>query len=254
MKDKDLIIHGKVENGTVKLGDKLALMPSGNFGQVMLLLDAKGMPVKYAAPGENIQIRLNIADEESVKRGDVLCHRDEMMPVTDIFEAEIDILDLLDYKPILSKGYNCIMHIHTYNDEITIKDIIRSDQTDDKGEVTTKHKPQFARSQTKIICRVVPRNPLAMEKFDTIQQMGRFTLRDEGKTIAVGKVLKYKPYAKGIVGTQAAKKDVSAVTKQLAQATITTQKEDVVFNMDTGETATKKKDMEAINEDDEDQE
>lgn len=26
--------------------------------------------------------------------------------------------------------------------------------------------------------------------------MGRFTLRDEGKTIAVGKVLKYKPYNK----------------------------------------------------------
>lgn len=30
--------------------------------------------------------------------------------------------------------------------------------------------------------------------------MGRFTLRDEGKTIAVGKVLKYKPYVKGVVG------------------------------------------------------
>lgn len=29
MKDKDLIVHGKVENGTVKIGDKLALMPSG---------------------------------------------------------------------------------------------------------------------------------------------------------------------------------------------------------------------------------
>jgi len=30
MKEKDLVIHGKVENGTIKLGDKLALMPSGN--------------------------------------------------------------------------------------------------------------------------------------------------------------------------------------------------------------------------------
>jgi peptide chain release factor subunit 3 len=138
MKDKDLIIHGKVENGTVKLGDKMALMPSGNYCQVMLLLDAKGMPVLYAEPGENVQIRLNIGDEDSVKRGDVLCHRDDMMPVTDIFEAEMDILDLLDYKPILSKGYNCIMHIHTYNDEITIKDIISSEETSDKGIVTTK--------------------------------------------------------------------------------------------------------------------
>lgn len=30
--------------------------------------------------------------------------------------------------------------------------------------------------------------------------MGRFTLRDDGKTICVGKVLKYKPYTKGVVG------------------------------------------------------
>lgn len=123
-----------------------------------------------------------------------------MMPVTDIFEAEIDVLELLEYKPILSKGYTCIMHIHTYNDEISIKDIVRTEEIDEKGEKIVKQKPQFAKSHMKIICRVQPRQPLALEKFDSIQQMGRFTLRDEGKTIAVGKVLKYKPYSKGIVG------------------------------------------------------
>jgi len=42
MKDKDLIVHGKVENGTIKLGDKLAMMPSGVPAQVMGLLDGKG--------------------------------------------------------------------------------------------------------------------------------------------------------------------------------------------------------------------
>ena len=30
MKDATLIVHGKVENGTICLGDKLAIMPSGN--------------------------------------------------------------------------------------------------------------------------------------------------------------------------------------------------------------------------------
>ena len=92
-----------------------------------------------------------------------------MMPVTEIFEAEMDVLDLLDYKPIMSKGYNCIMHIHTYNDEVTIKDIVRSEEIDEKNEVVVKHKPQFTRSQTKIICRIVPRTPMALEKFETIQ-------------------------------------------------------------------------------------
>jgi peptide chain release factor subunit 3 len=61
-----------------------------------------------------------------------------MMPVTEIFEAEIDVLDLLDYKPILSKGYTCIMHIHTFNDEVTIKDILRSEELNEKGEKVIK--------------------------------------------------------------------------------------------------------------------
>jgi len=69
-----------------------------------------------------------------------------MMPVTDIFEAEMDILDLLEYKPIISKGYSCMMHIHTFNDEIVIKDIIKSFEKDEKGSVKEKLKPQFARS------------------------------------------------------------------------------------------------------------
>lgn len=32
--------------------------------------------------------------------------------------------------------------------------------------------------------------PICIEKFDTLQALGRFTLRDEGRTIAIGKVTK----------------------------------------------------------------
>jgi len=46
--------------------------------------------------------------------------------------------------------------------------------------------------------------------------MGRFTLRDEGKTICVGKVLKYKPYAKGVLGVGAAKAEHAADAARVA--------------------------------------
>jgi len=115
-----------------------------------------------------VQIRLNVADEDSVKRGDVLCHREKMMPVTNCIEAELDVLDLLDYKPILSKGYNCIMHIHTYNDEVVIQEIMRSEEQTEKGAPIIKLKPQYTKSQTKIICRIAPRNPVSIEKFEVM--------------------------------------------------------------------------------------
>jgi len=54
MKEKDLVIHGKIENGTVRLGDKLALMPSGSPAQVLGLLDGRGQVVTVAYPGENV--------------------------------------------------------------------------------------------------------------------------------------------------------------------------------------------------------
>ena len=99
-------MFGKIESGTVNLGDRLSLMPSNLPCQVQSLYNSKGEPVRYAKPGENIQIRLlQINDENQVNKGDVLCLRDQLMPVSDLFEAEIEVLELLSYKPILSKGY-----------------------------------------------------------------------------------------------------------------------------------------------------
>ena len=91
------------------------------------------------------------------------------MPVTEVFEAEIDVLDLLEYKPIITRGYTCMMHIHTYHDEVVIKDIVKAWEKNDRGEVTEKQKPQFVRSQTKMICRITTKGPVSLEKFDAIQ-------------------------------------------------------------------------------------
>jgi hypothetical protein len=107
----------------------------------------------------------------------------------------------------------------------------------------------------KIICRIVPRNPIAIEKFDVIPQMGRFTLRDEGKTIAVGKVLKYKPYTKGIVGAEKNRDDTkTALTKQMGDVVITNSAPEMVFDMETGELKPKKPEMVSIAEGDENDE
>lgn len=155
----------------------------------------------------------------------------------------MDILELISYKPILSKGYQCILHIHTVADEATIKDIMVSYEKSEKGEVTEKQKPQFAKSFSKIICRIQTRIPIPIEKHDILPQLGRFTLRDEGRTIAVGKVLRYKP-AKEVVGGLAATlsggaKSVEEEKKAQSSGQSSSKKEDLVYDMDTGETLTR---------------
>lgn len=111
---------------------------------------------------------LHLQDESVVNKGDVLCNRDILMPVTDLFEAEVEVLELLSYKPILSKGYQFILHIHTVADEAHIKEILVSYEKNDKGEVVEKQKPQFTMSNTRIICRIQTRIPIPLEKHDSI--------------------------------------------------------------------------------------
>jgi peptide chain release factor subunit 3 len=149
--------------------------------------------VRYAKPGENVKLRLNIESEDRVNKGDVICHRNtHVVPVSELFEAELEILQLIDYKAIISKGYQCIIHIHNVSEEVTIKEILISFEKTEKGEIIEKQRPQYAKSFNRIICRIQIRIPIPLEKYDTMARLGRFILRDEGKTIAVGKVLKYK--------------------------------------------------------------
>jgi len=40
------------------------------------------------------------------------------------------------------------------------------------------------------MCRIQVNDTICVEKFSDFPQLGRFTLRDEGKTVAIGKVMK----------------------------------------------------------------
>jgi hypothetical protein len=146
---------------------------------------------------------------------------------------------LIDYKPIMSKGYQCILHIHTVSDDATIKEILISYEKNEKGEIVEKQMPKYAKSFNRIICRIQTRIPIPLEKHDTMAQLGRFTLRDEGKTIAVGKVLKYKPAA-NTIAAGAKKEEVKSEStpKPTTTAATTSVKQDLIYDMESGEMLT----------------
>lgn len=86
--------------------------------------------------------------------------------------------------------------------------------------------------------------------------MGRFTLRDEGKTIAVGKVLKYKPvkiqslFTNTQANTNAGSANIGSdnvivnganVSAKIETSATTDKKqtEELVYDLDTGEMVTR---------------
>ena len=71
-----------------------------------------------------------------------------------------------------------------------------------KAEINRKTKAEtkvkFVRSQSRVKAFVKTKNVLCGEKYETFNNLGRFSMRYEGSTIAIGKILKVKPYKKSI--------------------------------------------------------
>lgn len=64
------------------------------------------------------------------------------MPVTDEFVAQMQIMELLEHKSLMSAGYNAVCHMHTSTEEITIMKLL--DELDPKTGESKKKLPKFA--------------------------------------------------------------------------------------------------------------
>jgi len=182
-----LVILGKIEAGILRAGDTLVAHPGGIQFTVFQIENDAGV-LTIARPGENVRvISKGGLEEENIWRGAMLCHQDKPPCISADFVAQIQILELLEHKSLFSAGYECVLHIHTAVEEVTVTLLL--EKLSNKTGKTECKLPKYVQSKDFVIAHLTLVRPVAMEKFDNFQQLGRFTLRDEGKTVALGKIL-----------------------------------------------------------------
>lgn len=82
------------------------------------------------------------------------------------------MLELLEHKPVISNGYQAMIHIHTISENIEIK-IIEVEYTQSPGgKVEQRIKPKFVKSGAMILVKIKCRLPVTLDKFDVIPQLG----------------------------------------------------------------------------------
>merc|ERR1712183_991586 len=178
------VVIGKVESGGCKIGDVLLLMPNKVEVKVDQLW-SDDIEVTGVTSGENIKAKVKGIEESDVTPGFVLCCPTNPIKTGRVFDAQIVMLDL---KSIICAGYSCILHLQAMAEEVTIKALICL--VDKKTGEKSKTRPRFIKQDQIAIARFVSNHPICMETFKDHPQLGRFTLRDEGTTIAIGKILK----------------------------------------------------------------
>uniref|UniRef100_A0A4W3IFV0 G1 to S phase transition 1 n=1 Tax=Callorhinchus milii TaxID=7868 RepID=A0A4W3IFV0_CALMI len=186
-KDMGTVILGKLESGTITKGYQLVMMPNKHNVEVLGLL-SDDVETDAAGPGENLKIRLKGIEEEEILPGFILCDHNNLCHSGRTFDAQIVIIE---HKSIICPGYNAVLHIHTCIEEVQIAALICL--VDKKSGEKSKTRPRFVKQDQVCIARLKTAGTICLETFKDFPQMGRFTLRDEGKTIAIGKVLKLVP-------------------------------------------------------------
>ncbi|KAF5193431.1 Elongation factor 1-alpha [Thalictrum thalictroides] len=183
-KDMGTVVMGKIESGTICEGDSLLVMPNKAHVKVVAIYCDENK-VRRSGPGENVRVKLTGIEEEDILSGFVLSSIVKPIASVTEFNAQLQIVELLD-NAIFTAGYKAVLHIHSVVDECEIVSLLQ--QIDPKTKKPMKKKVLFVKNGAVVVCRIQVSNIICVEKFSDFPQLGRFTLRSEGKTIAVGKV------------------------------------------------------------------
>jgi peptide chain release factor subunit 3 len=184
-KDMGTIIVGKIDSGVMRKGDTLLVMPNKVPVEIAAIYTEMEEEVDRAICGDNVRIRIRGIDDEDISPGFVLSTPTKPIHAVRQFEAQLAILE---HKSIICAGYSAVMHIHTLSEEVTLPALLH--YFDKATGRKSKKPPQFAKRGQKIVALIETTAPVCVERFADYPQLGRFTLRDEGRTIAIGKITK----------------------------------------------------------------
>lgn len=186
-KSKDLgtVVEGKIESGSIKKGNSLLMMPNRTQVEVSAIYNESEAEIPGAISGEQVKIKLRGIEEEDIQIGFVLTSAKNPIKAVTRFEAQVAIVEV---KSILTTGYSCVMHVHTAVEEVTFTALLHKLEKGTNRK--SKKPPAFAKKGMKIIARIEVAEPVCVEVFSKLPQLGRFTLRDQGQTVAIGKITK----------------------------------------------------------------
>ena len=173
--DSDKVTAGRVESGVLKKGDAVIFQPSGVKGKIERIVKSEG-EMEEAGTGDSVGIVTGCEPE----RGDVCALMGNSPTPTREFLGEAVLLE-----KNLRKGDVLRLRCGTRNVECRIKEI-KEKINSETGEVMERHPAEIGESDAATI--VFATEPLVVEKFSDIPELGRFLLVRQ-RNIGAGVVL-----------------------------------------------------------------
>ncbi|KAH6618128.1 hypothetical protein B0J18DRAFT_436557 [Chaetomium sp. MPI-SDFR-AT-0129] len=163
-------VSGRIEAGSLQMGDALLVQPSGEKAYVKSILSNEA-PVDWAVAGQNVVLHLSQIDPIHVRDGDIICDPNHPIPRADTFTLKALAFDILMPMPVE-------VHRGRLNQAGKIE-VIPAILDKTSGKVTKKN-PKIVKPA--MVARVV----VKLESQVPLEAGQRVVLRSGGQTVAAG--------------------------------------------------------------------
>ncbi|AFH42583.1 elongation factor 1-alpha [Fervidicoccus fontis Kam940] len=178
---------GRVESGVLKKGDRIVFMPPAIVGEVRSI-EMHHTQIEKAEPGDNIGFNVRGVTKTDIKRGDVAGHLTNPPTIAKEFTARLFIIW---HPSAVTVGYTPVIHAHTASIAAKITELVS--KLDPRTGKEAEKNPQFLKQGDTAIVKFQPIKQMVVEKFSEFPALGRFAMRDMGKTIGIGVITDVVP-------------------------------------------------------------
>jgi bifunctional enzyme CysN/CysC len=174
------IIAGRIETGTLRVGDQLVFSPANKSSVVATIERWNAPPNAPAVAGDSIGITLS--EQIFVERGYVASHENETPIETNRFHADLFWIVREPLRP----GHLYELRLATQDVKCQIVSI---EQVTDSSTLETKSdgREQLERNEIGRLT-IQTRGPLVIDNHDRIPNLGRFIIVDDGKICGGGTI------------------------------------------------------------------
>jgi bifunctional enzyme CysN/CysC len=168
--DQRRIIAGRIESGTVRVGDEVVFSPSNKLARIKSI-EAWHVPEAPEAAGAGQSVGVTLTEQIFVERGEVMSHLEQAPIESNVFKAR---LFWLGHKPLLiGNGYT--LKLGTLEAPVTVESI---DHVIDTSDLSTKPADKLERNGAgEVVLRT--KRMLALDEHTENPITGRFVLVED---------------------------------------------------------------------------
>lgn len=177
-------VRAKVVSGWVQQGEKLTLLPVGDTVSLNKVSTMHYANRTAFGSGELVDATLvGLSDAQRISIGSLLVRPSNRPPLASRCRAKVFVLDI--GIPLI-RGAQAMFHMHYLDIPCHFKSLLKTLETD--GSTTKKLNPRALTKNTTAIVELQLSVPTCIEAFTECRALGRFVLRRNGDSVAVGRI------------------------------------------------------------------